>query len=333
MPAPEGGRVIHVAFGRGGGRVEPPPPPPAPTDESVDATPHSEPQLALFTSREVERLLGADRSKLRSLHRAGIVSPTGLRGGKPAYTFSDLIALRATFDLLAKDVKLREVAKAISALRKTLPRVTRPLQELRITSDGRKIVVRAEGATFEPTTGQMMLDFHVEKLERDVVRVLRPESREARAQAAYDLYLRASALDEDAARFDEAAELYERAVTLDPYLAIGYTNLGNIRFRQGREEEAESLYRRALSLDERQPEAHYNLGYVMLERGKFAQAVDYFQRALATDPKFADAHFNLAMAYASLEDRSRARRHWRKYLELEPEGAWAEIARAHLPPS
>src|SRR5262249_26014794 len=156
-----------------------------------------------------------------------IVSPSGARNGKRAYTFQDLIALRATHDLLARDIKLKDVAKAVGALRRTLPGVTRPLQELRITSDGRNVVVRAEGTQFEPVSGQMLMDFRVGTLEADVVRVLRP-GNPARARSAFELYTRASALDENPATFEEAEGLYRRAIELDPQLGIAYTNLGNI---------------------------------------------------------------------------------------------------------
>jgi DNA-binding transcriptional MerR regulator len=327
--------VIHVTFGSGGGRVpdatttsSTPTGAPAPT---VAPPPNGrEPVTDLFTRREVARLLDVPETRLRSLDRAAIVSPSGSRDGKRAYTFQDLIALRATRELLDHDVKLRDVAKAIGALRQTLPRVTRPLQELRITSDGRRVVVRADDGAFEPVTGQMVLDFQVNALRDDVVRVLRPETSLARARTAYDLYAQASSLDENPATFDEAEALYRRAIRLDPSLAIAYTNLGNIRFRRGDDGAAIELYRRAIDIDPQQPEAHYNLGYVMLEKGDARGAVAFFERALASDPRFADAHFNLAMAYEQLGERARARPHWKRYLELEPTGTWADIARDHL---
>ncbi|MBV9947446.1 MAG: tetratricopeptide repeat protein [Myxococcales bacterium] len=324
--------VIHVAFGAGGGRVSrlPPkaggggpttaPPPPDPREPVTD----------LFSQREVARLLGVTAARLRSLDRARIVSPSGHRGRQRAYTFQDLIALRATRELLDHRVRLRDVAKAIGALRQALPRVTRPLQELRIVGDGRRVVVRAEEGSFEPLTGQMVLDFQVQALRDDVVRVLRPETGSERARTAYDIYVQASGLDEDPATYDEAAELYERALRLDPSLAIAYTNLGNIRFRRGDEAGAEALYRRAIEIDPRQPEAHYNLGYVMLERGEARVATAHFIRALEGDPRFADAHFNLAMAWERVGERSKARPHWKKYLEIEPTGTWADVAREHL---
>ena len=333
-----GADIIHVAFGPGGGRIDAthagqvggegghgpakPDEPPAPGVR--------EPVTDLFTTRDVAKLLGLSAARLRTLDRSEIVSPTGSRNGKRCYTFQDLIALRATHDLLARKVRPKDVAEAIAALRQTLPRVTRPLQELRIVSDGRRLVVRTEGSAFEPVTGQMVLDFQVNELRDDVVRVLRPDTLKQRARTAYDLYAKASTLDEDPSSFDEAETLYQRAIELDPQLAIAYTNLGNIRFRRGNEKEAEVLYRRALEVDDRQPEAHYNLGYVLLERGDAQRAVPYFQRALQADPRFADAHFNLAMAFEQLGDRAKARPHWKRYLEIEPTGTWAEIARQHL---
>jgi tetratricopeptide (TPR) repeat protein len=332
----KGGNVIHVAFGSGGGRLgertEPsgatantaaaPSIPPAPDGR--------EPVTDLFSRREVAKLLGVTETRLRSLDRAKIVSPSGQKGKQRAYTFQDLIALRATRELLEHRVRLRDVARAIGALRQALPRVTRPLQELRIVGDGRRVLVRAEEGTYEPLTGQMVLDFQVQALRDDVVRVLRAETSPARARTAYDLYVQASALDEDPATYEQAEELYARAVRLDPTLAIAYTNLGNIRFRRGDEAGAEVLYRRAIDVDPRQPEAHYNLGYVMLERGDARGSTAYFERAVEGDPRFADAHFNLAMAWEQVGERAKARTHWRKYLDLEPTGTWADVAREHL---
>jgi tetratricopeptide (TPR) repeat protein len=354
------GDVIHVAFGPGGGRIPhaasaPRSPLVPPLANNVKGNAKRETQAAqnanarcddtmaaalpppktgepitdVFSPREVEKLLGLRLPRLRSLDKAEIVSPSTMRNGRRAYTFQDLIALRAAHDLLARRVRIKDVAEAILALRRALPRVTRPLQELRIVSDGRKVVVQVDGTVFEPVSGQIMLDFRVDNLRTDVVRVLRQNSA-SRSHCAFDLYVRASALDEDPASFEQAVALYEKAILLDPGLAIAYTNLGNVRFRMGDEPGAEELYRRALEIDTRQPEAHYNLGYVLLERGLAQQAVSYFEAAIKADPRFADAHYNLAMAYESLGDKARARVHWKVYLDIEPAGTWADVARSHL---
>ncbi|MCC6899724.1 MAG: tetratricopeptide repeat protein, partial [Polyangiaceae bacterium] len=117
---------------------------------------------------------------------------------------------------------------------------------------------------------------------------------------------------------------------LDPWLAIAYTNLGNVRFRRGDADAAEVLYRRALEIDVRQPEAQYNLGYVMLERGHPELSIPLFHGALESDSNFADAYFNLAMAYEQVGETGKARPFWKSYIALEPQGTWTEIAKRHL---
>jgi tetratricopeptide (TPR) repeat protein len=326
MARPPNDNIIHVRFGQGGGRIDS-----VGSEGGRTATAEElEPVTELFSAKEVSKLFGLTSARLRSLDRAKIVSPSGERKGKRAYTFQDLVALRAML-VLSRDVKMREVARAIGALKQALPRVTRPLQELRLVSDGRHVVVRAQdGRSFDPVSGQLVLDFDIGMLHNDVVRVLRPRTPAARAQTAYDLYVRASALDEDPASYDEAEALYREAIDLDPMLAIAHTNLGNILFRRGKEVAAEALYLAAIAIDDKQPEAHYNLGYVMLERGDAKRAAEHFEKAISRDSRFADAHFNLAMACEQLGERSRARVHWKRYLDLEPQGTWADIARKHL---
>lgn len=194
--------------------------------------------------------------------------------------------------------------------------------------------VKAHSAIFnlsyrETSNGQRSLDF--DGLDRpkapcEVVQLRPVDSK----RQAYNLYMRGGLLDEDPATYDEAAALYEKALWLDPSLAIAEVNLANLHFRRGDAKGAEAMYRHAIEVQHHCPEAHYNLGYVMLEHGNAKAAADSFKTAIEQDPRFADAHFNLAMAYEQLGTRADAKRHWCLYLDLVPNGAWSDIARAHL---
>jgi len=344
------GKIIHVHFGtrrrsapdagasrassrdrrrRARSRIEPPPPEPADAQELPQGD-GIEPMRDVYSRTEVQKLLGASTARLRALEKNGVAVPSVRRGTRRAYTFQDLISLRTALGLLSRGVKVRDVVRAVDALKAAIPRVKKPLLELKVMSDGARVVVRSNEGTFEPTTGQMVLDFDVRALREDVVRVLRPAVKQHRARMAFEIYRRASDLDEDPKTMEEAARLYRQAIEVDPQLAIAYTNLGNILFRKGDEVAAEALYSKALAIDPRQPEAKYNLGYLMLERHELDIAIKYFQGAIEADPRFADAYFNLAMAYEELGDRRNARPLWRTYLELEPSGTWADIARQHL---
>src|SRR6187549_2561790 len=105
-------KIIHVVFGPGGGRVhrrneraESPPP-----EANGSAR---EPLTDLFTLSEIARLLDFSPTRLRTLDRAGVVSPSGRRRGRRAYTFADVIQLRAAQGLLEQRVRLRDVTRAI----------------------------------------------------------------------------------------------------------------------------------------------------------------------------------------------------------------------------
>ena len=322
-------KVIHVVFGPGGGRFDPARFARA-KSETIGASSTTEPVSDVFTRSEIVRLIGLSDTRLRTLDRAGVVSPSAKKRGRRAYDFSDLIALRAAKSLFDQKVRLKDVTKAISALQAELPKIKSPLSELRIVSDGRRLIVQSEMGKYEPISGQMMLDLEVRELRNDIVRVLRPNAGRERTKRAYELYLKASQLDEEPATMNEAIALYEEAIKLDPWLSIAYTNLGNIAFRRQLIEQAEEHYRRALEVDKNQPEAQYNLGYLMLERGLPEISVEYFLGAIEADPQFSDAYFNLAMAYEQSGYQDKARPLWESYIALEPHGTWTEIARRHL---
>ncbi|MCG8554286.1 MAG: tetratricopeptide repeat protein [Proteobacteria bacterium] len=290
-----------------------------------------DPAEDLYTAEEVSRLLAVSTSRLRYWDRTGFIRRSASCGRRRYYTFQDLIGIRTAKGLVDHGIPFRDVRRQVESLRAHLPRVARPLSDLRILVDGQALLVRDQGTVFEPSTGQLLLDFDVQALRDDVVRVLRPQraQREGR-HSAYDHYLEGCRLDEDPEAFERAEQAYRRALELDPMLANAYTNLGNLMFRRGMVHKAEDLYMRALKADPNQPEAFYNLGFLQYDRGDFQGAVRNFRRALRCDPAFADARFNLAMALDQLGQREQAQTQWKAYIELDPDSRWAEIARRHL---
>jgi tetratricopeptide (TPR) repeat protein len=322
--------IIHVDFASRMGKRFVPVRAPGDHAESLREPPR-DPLGDLYTLRDAARLFRLSESRLRYWEKSGFIARTSEVSGRRYYTFQDLIGIRAARELLDEGVPLRNVHKSLRALRDSLPKVSRPLSSLRIVADGQKLVVRdGRGGSYDPMTGQLVLDFEVTSLRDDVVRVLKRSGQENEHRRAYESYLEGCKLDEEERTFDAAEAAYRRAIELDPSLANALTNLGNLMFKRDRLNEAEQLYARALKIDPEQPEAYYNLGFLLFERGQVAQAIDSFEHALASDPSFADAHFNLAMAYQEIGKGSQARPHWEAYLKLDPESQWAEIARRHL---
>lgn len=317
--------VIRVGFGADGkltraANLEPAPSQPAP--------PRDDPRAGLYTVAEVARLFGFNPSRLRYWHRSGLLGPSVRLKGRNYYSFQDLVGVRAAKGLLEQGVPLRQVRRSVQSLREAFPQTTRPLSELRVLADGRAVVVQDDSGAYEPTTGQAVLDFRIDGLASDVVRLLHFD-HDDRARA-YEHYLEGCRFDEDEQTFDQAEQAYKKALSLDPALSNALTNLGNLEYRRQQLEAAERYYRQALGTDPEQPEALYNLGFLCFERDEVDEAVDLFRDALRSDPSFADAHFNLAMALEERGERDAAQPHWQQYLTLEPDGSWAEIARNHL---
>ena len=329
-------KVIHVRFGPGGGRrVDPPPveltppsePPPPPHGRASSADPTAE----LFRRREVARLFQIAEGQLEYWARSGFLVPSAKVGRRRYYTFQDLVGVRAAKELIDGGASLRTVRRSIEHLRETLPHVTRPLNELRVVADGASVVVHEHEHVFDAETGQLSLNFAVRSISDAVVEVLRPDRQDPeRKRRAFEAYLEGCRMDEDEETYARAEECYRRAIELDPTLANALTNHGNLRFRQGDVDEAARLYERALEIDAEQPEALYNLGFLAFDRGQLEHAVSFFEAAAVFDPSFADARFNLAMALEELGRTTEAQPHWAAYLELDPVGPWAEIARRHL---
>lgn len=324
--------IIHVDFGprardaRPARRFQPAQPDPA----TITAVGSRDPLGDHYSVNDVAKLFALTGGRLRYWERSGFIKRSIQIGRQRFYSFEDLIGIRAAKELLAEGIALQSVRRSVEALRASLPRGARPLSSLRIVADGQSLVVRGEHGSFEPTTGQLRLDFEVKDLRDDVVRVLRRSGRQNDLSAAHQHYLEGCRFDESESGFERAEAAYRRAIELDPSLANAFTNLGNLMFRRARFDEAQNLYVRALQLDPDQPEAFYNLGFLLYDRGDVGGAILNFRRALRSDPSFADAHFNLAMALTDAGERAEAREHWETYLRLDPDSPWAEIARQHL---
>jgi tetratricopeptide (TPR) repeat protein len=298
------------------------------------------------------KILDIAESKLRYWAQVGFVGPSGRRGGKPVFSFQDLVSVKAAKELVDRGFKAAEIRKAIEGVRAALPHLDRPLDRLRVAFDGTRLVVVDDDSAFEPS-GQRVFDFGLAELAGKLgytpppagaaaavavplPETPRPETAPAKPKAtftamrsAYDWFVegtRAEAAGGDDAR---AETCYREALALDPGLAAARTNLGGLAYRAGDTSRAKEAFEAALALDPDQPEARFNLANLVLESGDLELAVAEFRRVLQADPEFADAHFNLAVALERLGGRAQARAHLERYLALEPTtSSWAEQARA-----
>jgi len=83
-----------------------------------------------------------------------------------------------------------------------------------------------------------------------------------------------------------AIELIRKAISINPFSADYYINLGAIFKQLGRLREALECYQTALQLQPESAEAYNNLGNVFKEQGRIPQAKEAFDKAISIKPKF-----------------------------------------------
>ena len=230
--------------------------------------------------RDVQRLLHLPRSTIRTLVKAGFVSP--VRGPRNAWLFSfqDLIVLRTAQALAAAQVPPRRIARAMKALRRHLP-AAMPLSGLSIGADADRVVVREGTGRWQADSGQYLLAFEGSPADGSLSVLERPAPA---APAAPDV-------DE---HINRGCQLHEAGL------------LG----------EAERAYREGIERHGDEPLLFYNLGVLLEDMGRSAEAIQAYEAAVHLDSTLADGHYNLALLYETLGKPRDAIRHMAHYRRL-----------------
>jgi len=266
-----------------------------------------------FSTAEVARILRTRDPRIRELVRSGLCRPAR-EGRRYCFDFQDLVVLRTALGLLDAHVPPARVRQALLALHAALP-AEHSLAGLRIRADGREVVVRDAGGTWNPATGQALLDFGTDELAERVRSVRAHPTREMPAEIrAEHSFERAIELEKDDPR--AAREAYAHALELDPDLVEAYVHLGRLMHQAGDLREATRLYPGALDRTPLDPVVHFNLALALEDVGGPSPAIAHYERALELDPTFADAHYNLAGLCEQVGRYSEALRHYQAYKKL-----------------
>ena len=284
-----------------------------------------------YTRNEVERMMGVTRRELDYWTRLRLVLPRS-RWGERFFNFSDLVALETIKRLAARKVPARRIRRAVTILQTELGSAQTPLSMLRISTNGRQVVVYPPVETarpFEPLTGQFVLNFETSELAKKVHALA--------SRSAEEWFEVGMTCDTNIDSIDQAAEAYRKAVDAAPDWVEARINLGTALYQLGRMEEAREHFSTAVEFEPENALAEFNLGCVLEQLGNTAEAIMHLCRAIDLAPALADAHLNLALAYEKIGQGKNVLRHLNLYVQYEPNGPWAEFARARIaryrPPS
>lgn len=272
--------------------------------------------MKAYSTREVADLLGLSTARVRALARSGIVNPQRDARGRSSFSFQDLVLLRTAKGLIDANVPARRINKALQALASQLP-TDRPLSAVRVQIDGDRVVVRDSNSSWEPESGQTLLDFSIRELGEKVAPLARDSVQRAlRAASTADDLFQAALESEQIGANAEAEAAYRNVIAADASYVAAHINLGRLRHVARALDEAERLYRRALEIEPSHPTARFNLGVVLEDRGATNEAIEEYREAVRLDPRVADVHFNLARLYQQTGDQQAALRHFSRFRAL-----------------
>jgi tetratricopeptide (TPR) repeat protein len=242
--------------------------------------------------------------KIRELAQFGLLDERSSRFG-----FRDLASARQIAKLLADGVRLSEIIRGVSEIKKWLPEVGLANVRLHPGPFNSLEVEQLGGRT--DRRGQFMLA--VEDSSHN------PDDLFEQAQAA-----------EEAGDIAEAERLYRLLMKSDPTDASAPFNLGNMLRAHARKVEGETALRAATRADSTFAEAWYNLGDLLDEQGRSEAAIGCLSTALRVAPDYADAMFNLALLLQRTNQYSEASDYWRRYLAADRQSEWSARARRSL---
>jgi tetratricopeptide (TPR) repeat protein len=263
--------------------------------------------------RDVERLLRISQATLRSLVRAGFVTPSRGPRGTWIFSFQDLIVLRTAQALVEANVPQRRITRSLKELRRHLPE-SMPLSGLSIGAVGERVVVKEGASRWQADSGQYLLAFEGDPASGSLSVVDQPtpaEIDEADLPTAFEKAVFMEQIDEAA-----AIRAYETIIAEDPSHLDARVNLGRLLHEAGRYDRAERVYRDALDACGDDEILYFNLAVLLDERSRVRESMQAYEAALRVDPRMADAHYNLSLIYRKIGRAKDALRHMAEFRRL-----------------
>jgi predicted TPR repeat methyltransferase len=134
-----------------------------------------------------------------------------------------------------------------------------------------------------------------------------------------DWYSNLGIVLQDRLRLDEAIAAYEHAIALDPTHANAYSNLGVVLRATGRFAEAEAAYRAAIRIAPDHADAYHNLGVLLNAQKRTREAALCFSKVITLRPKHPEARRLLALAHYTLGEIDQAVEIFEDWLREEPD--------------
>ncbi len=123
--------------------------------------------------------------------------------------------------------------------------------------------------------------------------------------------------------YEEAIDLYHRALEIDPHYYKAYNNLGCTYRSLGQTDDAIAAYKKALKIVTNYPDGHINLGNVYKMLGRIDLAIMEYSKALMINPHRYKAYGGLGHCYFKQGKTDMAIAKFEEALRINPNYAYA----------
>jgi len=125
-------------------------------------------------------------------------------------------------------------------------------------------------------------------------------------------------------RFEEALEVWQQLVDLEPDNSAAKISMGNAYFKMGKDDVAIRILEDVIETDPGAMRALHSLVTIHIERGRAREALEVAERAVRSDPNDGWSYYDRGMALELLGRYVEAADSYRRALELAP-----DLAEAH----
>lgn len=133
----------------------------------------------------------------------------------------------------------------------------------------------------------------------------------------------------EAAKYDEAAQAFQKAVAADPKDYFAHFNLALAYGFLHKDADAIAEYRKTLEIKPKLYEAELNAGMVLLRQKNPGDALPLLDDAMSQKPKEFRPRYYLAESELQTGDAGKAAEDFQAAIELNPQSAAAELGLAH----
>ncbi len=294
----------------------------------------------LYTPAMLSKLLNLPVHTIRSWERAGLIRAEKKVCRLPYFNYNEVTAARRLSELMCSGATLEELTRSMQMLKKFLPEPGRILEQLEILSDQHHLVIRDEHGVFEPSTRQRLFNFTEEENKTESDRQKETEEEQHAHLLRFDLpatqpqtatdWMVEGCRRSEMADSSAAIRCFHQALRVRPDDAEAHFYLADCLYRIGKQEAALERYLAAIENDPEYLEAWTQIGCLYAELHKWTESLLAFDESLHIFPDFPEAHLHKAETLRQMKQTDDAITHWKRYLELDQRGPWAELAHQRL---